>query len=174
MTLLRTFALALACTLPVAAAAQWQWIDKDGRKVFSDKSPPPDVPARNILRQPGMRAAMTPEAAAAAAGASAPAAKVAAPAVAASGAGRDQELEARRKQAEAAQAEKKKAQEAQMQAQRDDNCARARQAKANFDSGVRISRVNDKGEREIMDDNQRAAEVKQLETVIGRDCAKAQ
>lgn len=171
MILLRTFALALACTLPIVAAAQWQWLDKDGRKVFSDKSPPPDVPARNILRQPGMRAAMTPEAAVASA---APAAKVAAPAVAASGAGRDKELEARRKQAEAAEAEKKKAKEAEMQAQRDDNCTRARQAKANFDSGARISRVNDKGEREIMDDNQRAAEVKQLEMVIGRDCAKVQ
>lgn len=168
MILLRTFALALACTLPIVAAAQWQWLDKDGRKVFSDKSPPPDVPAGNILRQPGMRAAMTPEAAAAAA------AKAPVPAVAASGAGHDKELEARRKQAEAAEAEKKKAREAEMQAQRDDNCKRARQAKANFDSGVRISRVNDKGEREIMDDSQRAAEVKQLEMVIGRDCAKVQ
>ena len=45
--------LALACTLPLAAVAQWQWLDKDGRKVFSDKSPPPDIPAKNILKQPG-------------------------------------------------------------------------------------------------------------------------
>jgi hypothetical protein len=177
MTLLRTFAFALACTLPLAAAAQWQWIDKDGRKVFSDKAPPPEVPAKNILRQPGMRAAMTPEAAASAAGASTPAARAgvpAAPVLAASGAGRDKELEARRKKAEAAEAEKKKAQEAELQAQRDDNCARARQAKATFDSGVRMSRTNAKGEREILDDTQRASEVKHLEMVIARDCAKPQ
>ncbi|WP_216088085.1 DUF4124 domain-containing protein, partial [Shigella flexneri] len=30
-----------------------QWVDKDGRKVFSDRPPPVDVPAKNILKQPG-------------------------------------------------------------------------------------------------------------------------
>src|SRR6187402_201434 len=52
MNAVRIGLLALACTLPLAAAAQWQWLDKDGRKVFSDKSPPPDIPADRILKGP--------------------------------------------------------------------------------------------------------------------------
>ena len=45
--------LAVACTWALGAAAQWQWIDKDGRKVFSDRPPPAEVPAKSILKQPG-------------------------------------------------------------------------------------------------------------------------
>ena len=29
--------LAVACTWAMGATAQWQWTDKDGRKVFSDR-----------------------------------------------------------------------------------------------------------------------------------------
>ena len=53
MKTLRIALLALACTVPLAATAQWQWLDKDGRKVFSDKAPPPEVPANRIVKQPG-------------------------------------------------------------------------------------------------------------------------
>ncbi|MBF9265764.1 DUF4124 domain-containing protein, partial [Paracidovorax cattleyae] len=49
----RLLVLACACSWALGASAQWQWIDKDGRKVFSDRPPPTDVPARNILKQPG-------------------------------------------------------------------------------------------------------------------------
>ena len=87
--------LAVACTWALGAAAQWQWIDKDGRKVFSDRPPPAEVPANSILKQPGgapvARPATTPEASSAenatpAAAASKPAAKPVA-------AGKDKELE---------------------------------------------------------------------------------
>ena len=57
MLQLRVFALCLACMLPLLAQAQWQWIDKDGRKVFSDRAPPSDIPDKNILKQPGSRVA---------------------------------------------------------------------------------------------------------------------
>jgi type IV secretory pathway VirB10-like protein len=167
MTALRALAAACLCTLSLAAAAQWQWIDKDGRKVFSDQPPPPDVPAKNILRQPGQRSAQ-PAAEAAAAPASAPV-QAAAPKVS----GRDKELEQRKKQAEAAEAEKKKAQEAEVAAQREENCKRARQAKASFDSGVKIAAMNDKGERQVLDDKQRATEVARIEQVISSECAKS-
>ncbi|HZY15413.1 MAG TPA: DUF4124 domain-containing protein, partial [Ramlibacter sp.] len=43
MNALRLILLVLACSVPLAAAAQWQWLDKDGRKVFSDRAPPPDI-----------------------------------------------------------------------------------------------------------------------------------
>src|SRR5687767_2216612 len=66
MKSLRLLLVAAACALPVLAAAQWQWIDKDGRKVYSDRSPPSDIPASKILRQPGpTRGSSVPTAAAA-------------------------------------------------------------------------------------------------------------
>ena len=159
--------LALACCLPLAASAQWLWLDKDGRKVFSDKAPPPDVAPDRILKHPGGRFA---PAAAPADSAAAPAPTAALPIPKPSGT--DKALAERKKQLEAAEAEKKKAEETKVAAMRADNCARAKSAKATFDSGVRVSRTNQKGEREIMDDAQRAAEVKHLNDVIARDCVQ--
>jgi hypothetical protein len=159
--------LALACCLPLAASAQWLWLDKDGRKVFSDKAPPPEVAPDRILKQPGGRFAV-PTAAAAAAAPAAPAASTALTVPAPSGT--DKALAERRKQLQAAEADKKKAEEAKVVALRAENCSRAKSSKATFDSGVRLSVVNDKGEREIMNDAQRAAEVKRLDEVIARDC----
>jgi hypothetical protein len=167
MKSLRVTLLGLALALPAVCLAQWQWIDKSGHKVFSDQSPPADIPAKNILRQPGVRsvAVAEPEAPAAAA------AKQAASAPKLSG--KDKELEGKKKQAEAAAAEKKKAYEEEVAKVRADNCARAKRSKASFDSGARIARTNDKGEREFLDDATRAAETRRLETVIANDCKPA-
>jgi hypothetical protein len=162
-------AAAIACA-PLLALAQWQYLDKDGRKVFSDQPPPADVPASRILKQPGSRAAAAPEATPVAA----PAPAAAAPAGAGRDKGLDKALEDKRKQAEAAAAEKKKAEEERVAAVKAENCQRARSGKTALDSGMRMARVNDKGEREILDDNQRAAEARQLQAVIDRDCVKAQ
>lgn len=85
--------------------------------------------------------------------------------------GQDKELEQRRQQAEAAEAAKQKAaQEVQAKA-RAENCARARQNKASLDSGIRITRTNAQGEREFLDDAQRAAETRRTQDIIARDCA---
>lgn len=161
--------LALACALPIAASAQWMWVDKDGRKIFSDKAPPADVPADRILKAPrGQSVVVAPtESAAAPATAATPAAGANLPRPA----GKDKTLEDRRKQALAAEEEKKKAEEAKTAALRADNCSRAKQAKATYDSGARVTRVDAKGERSYVDDNERAAEVKRLQEIIARDCA---
>jgi hypothetical protein len=166
MNLFRATLVGVALALPAASFAQWQWIDKDGRKVFSDQSPPADIPAKNILKQPGARGrSVTP---------AEPAAPAAVPAKAAPASpklsGKEKELEDKKKQAEAAEAEKKKDQEEQVAKERAENCTRVKSAKATIDSGVRVARTNEKGEREFLDDGQRAAEVKRLETVIARDC----
>jgi hypothetical protein len=154
--------LSLVCLVPLAASAQWSWIDRDGRRVFSDQAPPADVPASQILKRPGARGA----AAAAAPQAAAPVGVD--PAL--KPAGRDKALEEKRKQAEAAEADKKKQHEAELTAARADNCSRARTSKATLDSGQRIAMVNPQGEKEFMSDEQRAAETKRLEQVIARDC----
>jgi hypothetical protein len=172
MKLLHATLLGLALGLPAVSFAQWQWIDKDGRKVFSDQSPPGDIPAKNILRRPGTRATPVTEAEAEpAAAAASQAAKAAASAPRLSG--KDKELEEKKKQALAAEAEKKKAQEEEVAKARAENCARATRAKVTFDSGVRISHANDKGEREILSDTARAAEAKRLSAIIASDCKPA-
>ncbi|RYF47628.1 MAG: DUF4124 domain-containing protein, partial [Comamonadaceae bacterium] len=51
-----------------------------------------------------------------------------------------------------------------------ENCTRERQSKATYDSGIRVARLNDKGEREIIDDKARAEEQQRLQTVISADC----
>jgi hypothetical protein len=167
--LLRLTVIGLACTFAPVCFGQWMWVDKDGRKVFSDQMPPPDVPANKILKRPGGRPAES-DAAAAAAPAQAANASASAP----KPTGKDKELEAKRKQAQAAEAEKKKADEEERVKARAENCERAKRAKATLDSGVRLSQVNSKGEREIMDDAQRNAESKRLEALVASECKAAQ
>lgn len=171
---MRVFLLGLALCMPVVSMAQWQWVDNTGRRVFSDQAPPPDIPANKILKRPGLRAVQTtePEAETGAATPSATAA-TAAPAAAAAPAGRDKALEEKRKQAEAAEAQKRQAEEERIAKQRAENCTRARQAKATLDSGMRLARVNDKGEREILDDAARATEGKRIDEVIASECKPA-
>jgi hypothetical protein len=168
MNLPRAILLALACALPAISFAQWQWVDKDGRKVFSDQSPPVEVPEKNILRRPGARS--TPVAAAE----PVEAASQAKPAPGAPTlSGKDKQLQEKKKQAEAAEAQKRKALEDEVAKMRADNCVRAKRSKVAFDSGVRVSTTNDKGEREYLDDAARAAETKRLQGIIASDCKPA-
>lgn len=161
--------LGLTLTAAIAAQAQYQWVDKDGRRVFSDRPPPAEVPARNVLSQPRGASALAARPAPAPDAAS----EGPAPASAASRAqpaGVDKALEERKKQADAAEAARKKAEENKLAAARADNCKRAQNAKAGLDSGVRVARTNDKGEREILDDAQRSAELQRVQQIIASDC----
>jgi hypothetical protein len=171
--------LVLGCVvaLPLSASAQWQWLDKNGKKVFSDQAPPPDVPEKSILRRvgppPKARSTANPNV-------DAPAAEGAADATTAAAApkadaapkptGVDKDLEEKTKKAEAEKKEKEAAETAKLAKAKADNCALARQGKATVDSGIRIAKVNAKGEREIMDDTARASEQKRLQSVIDSDC----
>ncbi len=169
--LIKPLVLALAAgSFTVAAVAQWQWIDKDGRKVFSDRSPPPDIQEKSILkRPPGSARAPAPplEAATADAGAAgAPAPKASAPKLS----GRDTELQARKKKAEDEEKDKKKADEERISKAKADNCARAKTSMTTLQSGIRVSTMNANGEREIFDDAKRAAETKRVQDIIDASC----
>ena len=165
------FAIVLALSA-AGVCAQWQWLDKDGRKVFSDRAPGADVPDKNILKRPaGQRVAPpAPVASTEDPAATAAPAAPALPASAAKGVGVDKELEAKKKQAVDAEAAKKKAEEDRIIKAKIENCARAKQAKTTFDSGVRVSRTNAAGEREVMDDAARATEAKRIQGIIDADC----
>ncbi|RZL64541.1 MAG: DUF4124 domain-containing protein [Variovorax sp.] len=178
MKIVHLLILGWICALPLAASAQWQWVDNQGKKVFSDQAPPPDIPEKNILRRAGgapPRVSFSPAAPTAANPAvDGTAAAVAAPSPAASAAakpsGVDKELAEKAKKAEEAEKAEKAAEAAKLAKAKTDNCARAKQGKATFDSGIRVARLNAQGEREIMDDKARAAEQKRLQTVIDSDC----
>jgi len=167
MAPVRVLVLVLAACLPVVSSAQWRWVDRNGHTVFSDQPPPGDVPAANIVRQPGPRARAAAEPASPAS-AAVPAVRLAASAPKPTG--KDKELLEKKKQAEAAEEEKKKAHDQEVARVQAENCARARLSKATFDSGVRVARTNEHGEREFLDDSQRAAEVQRLDQVIATEC----
>jgi Domain of unknown function (DUF4124) len=170
MKMLQTLTLLLAASfVSCAAFAQWQWLDKDGNRVFSDRAPPSDVPDKNILRQPSPRRS----------------ANVPAPAItqpeptgaqpqAAAGAlkpsGLDKEMQDKKKQAADAEAAKRKAEDERIATAKAENCTRARQTMSGISSGVRMARTNEKGEREFMDEAARAEEARRTQSIIDQDC----
>lgn len=174
------------CCLP--AHAQWQWTDAAGRQVFSDRAPPPDIPDKNIIKRPAIappknallqspevQGETPPAAAGAAAGTipgvaagvpAPPSTPLAVPAIPTL----DKELEAKRQQAAQAQAAAAKAAQERSIKARIENCARAKQAKATFESGVRLARTNTVGETEVLDEAARAAELRRIQSVMDSDC----
>lgn len=155
--------------MSMAASAQWQWTDKDGRKVFSDRAPPADILDKDILKRPasrGVTAGTLAAPASVAAAASAPQGAASAPKLS----GVDKELAEKKKKAEEAEAAKRKAEEERVLKAKVENCARAKQAQTSLGSGMRIARTNEKGEREVLDDAARASEVKRIQSIIDSDC----
>jgi hypothetical protein len=156
------------------AVAQWAWVDSNGRKIFSDRGPPTDIPAKNIFKRPGPAstvAAVQPAVVAAAADPSLQPSS--APQDKASGAkpsGVDPVLAERKKKEEQALEAKRKAEQERVGRLKADNCERAKMAKRGLDSGARLARTNAKGEREIMDDAARATESQHIQSVIDADC----
>jgi hypothetical protein len=168
MKLIQTLIMAALAGLCFSATAQWQWIDKDGHKVFSDRAPPADILDKNILKRPRGRTpavSLPPdgiaESASAPAGAALPTGKPT---------GLDKELEAKKKQAQDAELAKKMADEERVTMAKIENCARAKQAKVTYESGVRIGRTNASGGQEIMDDASRAQEIRRIQGIIATDC----
>lgn len=169
-------AAVLGLTLAVPAHAQWKWRDQKGQTQYSDLPPPPGVAEQDILGRPnhgrGRTTAAAPAAVPASGSAGAHATAAAASGIALAGPAKavDPDLEARRKKAEAEQAARSKAEEAKLASARADNCVRARSQLQSLDSGVRIMRTNERGEREFLDDKQRADESRRTREVIASDC----
>ena len=163
----------------ITASAQWQWVEKDGRKIFSDRAPPAEIAEKDILKRPpgavrvgAASAIINPGTEAVTAGAK----PVAAPATSATKAsapklsGKDAELEARKKKAEEDEAAKKKAEEEKVAKAKTETCVRAKTGLTALQSGMRMSSLNAKGEPEIYDDAKRALETKRVQEVIDATC----
>jgi uncharacterized protein DUF4124 len=163
-------AVLAASLLALPVEAQWKWRDKSGHTQYSDLPPPAGTADQDILARPSpsLRRS-TPSTVAAAQPAFA--ASAAASAVARNPV--DAELEAKRKKAEADAAAKSKADQDKNAALRADNCSRAKAQLTTLESGIRLAQTNAKtGEREFLDDKQRADEVRRTREVITADCGK--
>lgn len=141
--------LSLCMVLP-ATAQLYKWVDADGTVKYSDKPPPSNVKTEK-LRIPA-RAPDAPAAPADKEGAPKDASKAGPLSTA------EKEQAFRKRQSEAAKEQEKQAQKDKQAADRAENCRRAKAALANLELGGRQSRVNEKGERVFLDEQQIANE----------------
>ncbi len=153
--------LILAMAFPLAGFAQWQWVDGDGRKVYSDRPPPPNIAEKNILKQPSGAPRIN--------GAS-PVASVAESANPAKPLGRDPVLEAKKKQTEDEEIAKRKAASDLLSKDKSQNCERARNTLAVLKSGIRMKAPNAKGEVEYLNDADRSMEIERVQGIVSSDC----
>jgi hypothetical protein len=132
--------LLLAAVASVASGQAYKWRDSTGRIQYSDTPPPPGAKDVQQLR----KSAPTPTAPAPGATGSDAAKSVA-----------DQDAEFRKRQVEKQEAEAKQAkaaEEAQLNAR---NCATAKGQLAAVETGGRLVRLNERGERITLDDSER-------------------
>jgi hypothetical protein len=146
-----------------AATGLWKWLGPDRRLHVSDLPPPASVPDADILQRPG--------------GAKPPADAASAAEPTASAPRPDAEYEARLKKAKtrstpASQPKtaEQLAAEEEFAARQAENCKVARSHLRALESGIRIAQMNDKGEREFMDDAAREASEKRTRRIIASDC----
>ena len=157
----------LALAAGASAASQWKWKDAEGRLQYSDRPPPSSVAEGDILERPrGVKA--KPVAAAPDTGAPLAKAAASAPSLKA----KDPELEARKRKAdeEAAKAKAKAEEDPKKVQARQESCQRARNYEKSLNDGMRISRTNAKGEREVLDDAGRASELARTKDIIANSC----
>ena len=180
-----------ACSFSVFA--QWQWVDDTGRKVFSDRPPPAHISPKQILKQPpgakaldNNTAVLYPSAdnlseASSVAMAKAQAEKDAKAATEQAQlkeqqahdkaqAQEDEEDKALEEAQKKAQEAEHKQQAAQQAKARKDNCQRAQAAQKSLQSGALQAYVNEKGERGIMTEPVRTAELQRAQKAIKDNC----
>lgn len=161
----------LVSMVSISAHAQWAWIGKDERKVFSDRAPPVDISDHQIFKRPSQVFVVTPTVRAELPASSASAPVAAQAALSASKpSGIDKELAQRKKNSEQIQAEKRRAEEDKLAKAKAENCDRAKQAQAGLESGSRIVRLNKQGIREVLDDTERSAELRRVQAVVQSQC----
>ncbi len=170
-----TMAIVLAGFVSTPSEAQWAWKDGNGRLVYSDRPPPQDVKPASIVRQPNTQALANPAPAsgplddagkpADAKGSDAKGAPNAPKTVA------EREMEFRKRQQERADSEKKAADEEAKSAAKTAECGRARGYLKSLEDGMRITKTDASGNREILDDAQRAAEMDRTRKIVQSACS---
>lgn len=146
--------------LTAPAHAQWMWKDDAGHTMISDQPPPANVPESRILRSPNGRGMSATPAAPAPLTDDATKQKSTA----------DQDLEYKKHQKELADAAKKQQDEAAKDQEMQQRCQALRANLQTLQSGVRIARTDDQGQRYFVDDSQRAAETQKVQSDVASSC----
>ena len=150
--LLVALGMTLCLALP-ASAQMYKWVDANGKVQYSDKPPPSNVKTEKLRS-----AAPAPAPAAPAAGdAKGDAKKDAAQAGPKTAA--EQEQAFRKRQLDAAKAQQEEEQKQVAARVNAENCKKAKAAVANLQLGGRQVRMDDKGERVFLDEQQIAQEL---------------
>jgi hypothetical protein len=153
--------LMLCLALP-ASAQMYKWVDSNGKVQYSDKPPPSNIKSeklRNSAPAPAVPAASDGKS-----GAKADAAK-AGPKTAA-----EQEQAFRKRQTDAAKAQQEAEQKQAAASNKTENCTRAKAALANLQIGGRQMRIDEKGERVFLDDQQIAQETAKARQAADAAC----
>ena len=145
---------------PAAAQQLYKYTGPDGKVQYSDRPPPGGQKAEKVT---GSRvSSVGPGGAAAASG---DAAKSSAPKTAA-----EQEQAFRQRKMEAEEKAKKGEKVAQEQQQQAEACANARRDLAGVQSGARVARLNEAGERIFLDDAGVQNEISRLQRDVAANC----
>lgn len=147
--------LATPGTKPAWADGSWQWLDQQGRRVYSDTPPPASVPERSIRQRPAnaeIRA--MPPSGPAQADQPAPVEPSSSVPPRAGAGDRQQNPPLYQRNDEALR----------------DNCRRARAALQTLNSGLRLQVINDKGEQVAMDEAMRENEIRRMQQAEADNC----
>jgi Domain of unknown function (DUF4124) len=143
------------------ASAQWAWKDENGRVVYSDRPPPASVKPDQIVRQGSLGGGSSASGGAAAEGKD----SKSGPKTYA-----EREMDYRKRQQAQAEADKKAGEESAQNTRKAAECERARGYLKALEEGQRIQRTDAQGNREILDDSQRAAEITRIRDSMARAC----
>jgi hypothetical protein len=127
----------------------YKWVDDNGRVTYSDQPPPGKVKSQEVVKTVGSANA---------------------------GAVRqitDQDAQFKKRQDDAAKKQAEAAKKEQFEVIRQDSCARARGELRALHENIPIARMNESGERVVLDEGAREAEGKRLETFIEESCSQS-
>lgn len=142
----------IVAVLLVATAANaeiYQWKDKNGKTIISDKPPTENVVEQKVTSDGSAAGnAATPKTAA------------------------DREMEFRKRQKESQDKAEKTQKEQAAAAEKEESCANARRYLTTLESGERVALRDEKGERYFLDDAQRAQEIAKANRAVQANCSK--
>lgn len=151
-------ALACGCLLAIPALGElYKWTDAEGKVHYSDQPPPPNI-KQPVTVKPRSPAAPTAAPDAAGAAADAPKSYV------------EQDAEFNRRRVEAAEREAAAKKAATEAAEKKKNCEQAKAHLAGLQSGARITRYDEKGERVYLGDAEIAQEAARAKQVADSWC----
>lgn len=164
--------LALCVALP-ASAQMYKWVDSNGKMHYSDKPPPSNIKTEKLRAPPPAPGASVPAPSEAKGSPKQEAAKGGAKQDTAKGGPTtpaEQEQAFRKRQLDAAKAQEDEAKKLAQARDKAENCRRAQAAVANLQAGGRQMRIDQKGERVFLDEQQIAQETAKAQQEAAAAC----